>query len=130
MIHGIGVDTVDIARFEQQLERAPRLNARLFTAREEELELASRAARFAAKEALIKALGGSHDLSWHDLEVPRIPKTAPTFTRTAGLNRVLAQRGADTVHLSLTHDGGMATAFVVVEGGPQPTVEDSDGDDE
>ena len=130
MIQGIGVDTVDINRFERQLERTPQLNTRLFTAREAGLALASRAARFAAKEALIKALGGSHDLSWHDLEVPRTPKEAPTFTRTPALDRVLAGRGASTVHLSLTHDGGFATAFVVIEGGMRYAAAESDGDDE
>ncbi|MBO1903038.1 holo-ACP synthase [Leucobacter weissii] len=120
MIIGIGVDTVDIERLGRQLGRAGGLLARLFTEREAGLPLASLAARFAAKEALIKALGGSGALGWHDLEVPRIPGRAPGFARTPGLSRELALRGAGRVHLSLSHDGGIATAFVIVEAsGPE-----------
>ena len=62
MIVGIGVDTVDLGRFERQLARTPALLARLFTAPERELSTASLGARFAAKEALIKALGGSEEI--------------------------------------------------------------------
>lgn len=115
MIRGIGVDTVDIARFERQLERTPALRARLFTQAERELPLASLAARFAAKEALIKALGGSVGLGWHDLEVVRDADRAPSFAATSALVAALAGRGADRAHLSLTHDAGVATAFVIVE---------------
>ncbi|WP_449282402.1 holo-ACP synthase [Leucobacter sp.] len=115
MIVGIGVDTVDIARFERQLERTPKMLARLFTAAEARLAVPSLAARFAAKEALIKALGGSAELRWHDMEVVRDRDRAPSFVATAGLQTALAARGAQRVHLSMTHDGGSATAFVVVE---------------
>ncbi|WP_133615623.1 holo-ACP synthase [Leucobacter luti] len=115
MIMGIGVDTVDIARFERQLERVPALRARLFTPAERELPAASLAARFAAKEALIKALGGSDGVSWQDLEVLRGPDRAPGFVETVGLTAALGARGAHRAHLSMTHDAGIATAFVVVE---------------
>ena len=54
-IVGHGIDVVDITRFEHTLERTPNLMTRLFTDAEAELPIASRAARFAAKEALIKA---------------------------------------------------------------------------
>ncbi|GAA3581881.1 holo-ACP synthase [Klugiella xanthotipulae] len=118
MIIGIGVDTVEIARFERSLDRTPALAVRLFTEAERGLPVRSLAARFAAKESLIKALGGSDGVSWHDLVVP--PRTAgrPAFELSEGLRAALAAVGGDRVHLSLTHDGGMATAFVVVEGGP------------
>ncbi len=115
MILGIGVDTVEIDRFEQQLARTPGLVERLFTPTERGLRLRSLAARFAAKEALIKALGGSGGLGWHDLEVVRGVDRAPDFVRTPSLVRELDARGAGRVHLTMTHDGGVATAFVVVE---------------
>lgn len=117
MIRGIGVDTVDIARFERQLERTPALRERLFTAAERELPVPSLAARFAAKEALMKALGGSGALAWHDMSVVRGEARAPSFAPTAGLARELESRDVARVHLSLTHDGGIATAFVVAECG-------------
>lgn len=115
MIVGIGVDTVDLERFERQLARTPALLARLFTAPERELSAASLGARFAAKEALIKALGGSDGISWQDLEVLRRENRAPRFTRTPALTQALERLGADHVHVSLTHDAGIATAFVIVE---------------
>ena len=71
MIIGIGIDVVDIARFGQTLERTPRLRDRLFTAAERDLGLDSLAARFAAKEALAKALGAPAGLHWNDATVLR-----------------------------------------------------------
>ena len=69
MIVGVGVDLVDIARFEDSLERTPSLRERLFTEAERALPVRSLAARFAAKEALAKALGAPAGLAWHDAEV-------------------------------------------------------------
>jgi len=115
VIVGIGVDTVDIGRFERGLERTPALRSRLFTREERELHLDSLAARFAAKEALIKALGGSGDLRWHDMEVVRDEHRAPSFAATDRLRGALGAVGADRAHLSFAHDGGIATAFVILE---------------
>lgn len=115
MIIGIGVDTVDIERFERQLARVPALRPRLFTPGERPLSTASLAARFAAKEALIKALGGSDGVSWQDMDVVRGADRAPAFAPTPGLVAALAVRGGDRIHLSMTHDAGLATAFVIVE---------------
>ncbi|MEV8337154.1 holo-ACP synthase [Leucobacter sp. NPDC077196] len=115
MILGIGVDTVDIARFERTLARTPRLRERLFTEAERYLPVHSVAARFAAKEALIKALGGSDGLNWHDMEIVRDTDRPPAFVRTDRLLAALALAGAAMPHVSMTHDGGFATAFVVVE---------------
>lgn len=115
MIFGIGVDTVDIGRFERSLDRTPKLRERLFTERERELPVSSLAARFAAKEALIKALGDSHGLAWHDMEVLRGEDRAPSFAQTEPLLRELQRLGAGRTHLSMTHDAGVATAFVIVE---------------
>lgn len=116
-IAGIGVDTVDIERFERQVEKTPALIERLFTAAEREIPTRSLAARFAAKEALIKAMGGSDGVEWHDLEVLRVRGVAPTFSETRGLIDLLSERGYAWPHLSLTHDGGVATAFVIIEFG-------------
>lgn len=115
MIVGIGVDTVDISRFERQLERTPALRERLFVAHERELPTHSLAARFAAREALIKALGGSGNLTWHDMAVERGEDRVPAFVLSHALRSELDQKGASRVHLSLTHDAGVATAFVVIE---------------
>lgn len=115
MIVGIGVDTVDLGRFERQLARTPALLVRLFTEPERELSGASLAGRFAAKEAIIKALGGSDGIGWHDLEVLRSQNRVPQFTRTPALERALAARGAHRTHVSITHDAGIATAFVIIE---------------
>lgn len=114
-IHGIGVDLVDIDRFHAQLDRTPALITRLFTEEERTLPIHSLAARFAAKEALIKALGGSESVSWQDMSVPRLPKERPEFHETPGLCAVLRERGLRHPHLSLSHDGGFAIAYVVVE---------------
>jgi len=115
MIVGIGVDTVDIARFERSLEHTPALRARLFTRAERVLPVTSLAARFAAKEALIKALGDSRGLGWQDMEVVKNEDRAPSFAHTDALAGELQALGADRVHLSMTHDAGVATAFVIVE---------------
>ena len=69
MIVGIGVDLVDIERFERTIARTPKLLARLFSPAERMLKPRSLAARYAAKEALIKALGGSDGVYWTEIEV-------------------------------------------------------------
>lgn len=115
MIIGIGVDTVDIDRFGRQLERTPALLARLFAEHERTLSLPSLAARFAAREALIKALGDSRGLGWHDMAVIKNEDRAPSFAPNEALARELSAVGADRVHLSMSHDGGSAMAFVIVE---------------
>jgi holo-[acyl-carrier protein] synthase len=115
VIVGIGVDTVDIARFSRQLERTPALLQRLFVPAERDLPLHSLAARFAAREALIKALGGSGELTWHDMAVERGNSRVPRFVETEKLRSELACKNVSKVHLSMTHDAGVATAFVVVE---------------
>lgn len=121
MIIGIGVDVVDLSRFAQVLERTPAMRTRLFTSREllrdgEPRPIASLAARFAAKEALIKAFGSSAGLSWQDLEVVSDDQRNPSLTLHQQARQVADARGVTSVHLSLSHDGGIATAFVVLEG--------------
>lgn len=115
MIIGIGVDLVDIARFERTLARTPRLLDRLFTPSEREREPRSLAARFAAKEALIKALGGSDGVHWTEIEITPEPSGRPWFTLTGTTADAVAAQGITTLHLSMSHDAGLATAYVVAE---------------
>ena len=94
-IVGVGIDVVDIARFEDALRRTPGLAARLFTPGEIDKPPASLAARFAAKEALAKALGAPGDLAWHDAEVVSDPSGRPLFDDLRHRGRPLrrARRG-------------------------------------
>lgn len=116
MIVGVGVDVVDIARFQASLERTPALLERVFTPRERALPLASLAARFAAKEAVGKALGNPGDLSWQDAEVCAESNGRPYLVVTGGVAERAAELGVARWHLSLSHDAGIASAMVVAEG--------------
>lgn len=118
MIIGTGIDLVDIPRFERTLERTPRLRERLFAPAERELRLPSLAARYAAKEALIKALGGSDGVHWTEIEIASEPSGRPHFVLTGSTAAVVAERGISSLHLTMSHDAGLATAFVVAEGAP------------
>ncbi|MFC0680769.1 holo-ACP synthase [Lysobacter korlensis] len=120
MIVGVGVDIVDLARFERALSRTPRLAPRLFTDAERvsgdaPLPLRSLAGRFAAKEALIKALGGSAGIGWHDMRVIRDDDRNPAFAVEPPLQQLLNDRGIRRIHLSMAHDAGVAIAYVVTE---------------
>jgi holo-[acyl-carrier protein] synthase len=116
MIVGIGVDIVDVERFERALTRTPRLIERLFTPAERDNTMSSLAARFAAKEAFIKAMGGSGKSSWHEMEVVSAASRAPRLTLTGSAATLAASNGVTNLQLSLSHDGGKAIAFVVAEG--------------
>jgi holo-[acyl-carrier protein] synthase len=114
-IVGVGIDVVDIDRFMVSLERTAGLRERLFTPGEAGLPPASLAARFAAKEAMAKALGAPVGMHWHDAEVLKEESGRPVFTLRG---TVLAQAdalGVASVHLSLSHDAGMGSAVVVLE---------------
>ena len=79
---GIGVDVVDVERFEQTLARTPGLRERLFTPAEATLPPGSLAGRFAAKEALAKALGAPAGLRWVDAEIVKNTDGRPSFVVT------------------------------------------------
>jgi holo-[acyl-carrier protein] synthase len=115
MIVGIGVDLVDIPRFERSIARTPRLIERLFAPGERVLAPRSLAARYAAKEALIKALGGSEGVHWTEIEITSEASGRPWFTLSGSTAEVVAERGITAVHLSMSHDAGLATAYVVAE---------------
>lgn len=122
MVIAVGVDVVDVERFRRSLVRTPALNARLFGSTDREgladndSAALSLAARFAAKEATLKALGGHIDgFGWHDIQVKRPAGQPPVLQLTGGAKRRAAEKGIDRWHLSLSHDGGVAIAFVVAE---------------
>lgn len=112
MIDGIGIDVVDIERFTSSLDRTPGLLEKLFTTAERTKPVASLAARFAAKEALAKALSAGKALPWHDAEVINLENGKPDFLFRGEIADLID--GAD-VHLSLSHDAGIASAMVIIE---------------
>jgi holo-[acyl-carrier protein] synthase len=121
VIIGVGIDVVPVERFAQSLTRTPGLRDRLFTENEQRTPNGdprsgeSLAARFAAKEALAKALGAPGDLAWHDAEVVSESSGRPLLTLRGTVAARAADLGAAHVHLSLSHDAGMASAVVVLE---------------
>ena len=114
-IVSVGIDVCDIARFEASLARTPSLRARLFTPDEATRPPASLAARFAAKEALAKALGAPRGLAWQDAEVVSQESGRPVMAMRGTVLARAEELGAAHVHLSLSHDAGIASAVVVLE---------------
>jgi holo-[acyl-carrier protein] synthase len=113
---GIGVDVVDVDRFVHAAQRTPGLVPRVLTEQEAQSPRpSSLAARFAVKEALAKALGAPVGLRWHDAEVRSEPDGRPVLVTRGSVAQALADRGVVQVHLSLTHDAGVAVAMVVLE---------------
>lgn len=124
-IVGIGVDTVDIERFRRSLTRTPTMRDRLFT----ETELAyvapkmdpvpSLAARFAAREATMKALGlGLGAFGFHDVWVSRAESGVPSLEVRGRAAELAHAAGVARWHLSLTHGDLVAIAMVVAERHP------------
>jgi holo-[acyl-carrier protein] synthase len=130
VIVGVGVDAVDVARFRKVLERRPQFATRNFSDAERadaagSADVAqSLAARFAAKEAVMKVLrSGIGGFALTDVEVCRAAGQGATrhapYLRLHGTAAELAgAQGAGTFHLSLTHTDGVAIAFVVAEQAP------------
>jgi holo-[acyl-carrier protein] synthase len=116
MIVGVGIDVVQVARIERALARTPSLGERLFTQAERERpRVESLAARFAAKEAVAKALGAPGGLRWRDAEVVSEPGGRPRLLLHGSVAEEAAAQGITTWHLSMSHDAGVATAVVVAE---------------
>ena len=113
---GVGIDVVDIERFMESLTRTPALRARLFTEAEADRPPASLAARFAAKEAIAKALGAPVGMSWQDAEIVSEDTGRPRFEIRGTVAARADQLGVAHVHVSLSHDAGIASAVVVLEG--------------
>jgi holo-[acyl-carrier protein] synthase len=115
VIVGVGIDVVDVGRFNDTLVRTPALRERLFTEEERGRPLASLAARFAAKEALAKALGAPAGLQWHDAEVRTDDSGRPSLTVSGSVAASAAALAVTSMHVSLSHDAGIASAVVVLE---------------
>ncbi len=124
MIRGLGVDLVEISRMRDLLERhGDRALERLFTEAERRGgDGRARAgeyyaARFAAKEALLKALGTgmAGEVSWREIEVRREDGGNPRLSLSGEARRRMEARGAARAHLSLSHEAGQAVAVVVLE---------------
>ncbi len=122
MIHGLGLDVVEVGRIDRLLAGplGERLLVRVFTAAERAYcddHPAARAlhyaGRFAAKEALVKALAAPSGLTWQDMEV--VSGGPPRFRLHGRCAEVLKERRITAIHLSLSHDGGAAAAAVVLE---------------
>jgi len=113
---GVGIDVCDLDRFAASLERTPGLAERLFVGDEVGRPTASLAARFAAKEALAKALGAPRGLAWHDAEVVSEESGRPRFELRGTVRAAADALGVVSAHLSLSHDAGVASAVVVLEG--------------
>jgi holo-[acyl-carrier protein] synthase len=116
MIVGVGIDVVDIDRFRERIDANPRLAERLFTESERALRSESMAARFAAKEALAKALGAPVGLRWTDATVVREADGRPHLEVTGTVAARAAALGVTSLHVSLSHDAGVASAVVIAEG--------------
>jgi holo-[acyl-carrier protein] synthase len=116
MIVGIGVDLVDVARFETAIANTPKLKDRLFTEGEKSLNSYSLAARFAAKEALMKAVGKAQGLSFQEVQIVKDEFGKPSFELSGSSEKTVLDKGISSLHLSLSHDGQMAIAYVIAEG--------------
>ena len=124
MIVSTGIDITEVYRIRETLDRTPRFAARVFTAAEREYceqkgvaSAQSYAARFAAKEAFLKALktGWRGKITWQDVEVTVDADGAPSLSITGAAAEVMKALGADTIHLSLSHTGKYAIAQVILE---------------
>jgi holo-[acyl-carrier protein] synthase len=125
MIVGTGVDITEIPRIKASLERfGQRFLRRLFTPEEVRYCLGKPnaeerlAARFAAKEAGMKALGTGlrHGITWHDLEVVRLPGQRPVLKLSGKAAEFASRLGCRRTHLSLSHTADHAIAYVILEG--------------
>lgn len=119
---GIGVDVVDIERFRSALQRTPSMRTRLFTPSElayvepQADPVPSLAARFAAREAVMKSLGlGLGAFGFHDVWVERAPSGAPSLVFAGQASELAERAGVSAWHLSLTHSDIVAVAYVIAE---------------
>ena len=124
MIIGTGVDLVEIERFRKVIERLKdRFILRVFTPGEHQFCKEHRdpvphyAVRFAAKEAVFKALGTgwAKGVTWLDVEVRRERLDAPAVVLSGEAQRLSTAKGASLVHLSLSHSEHFAIALAVLE---------------
>src|SRR5438874_12024203 len=124
MIVSIGIDIIEVGRIREVLRRTPRFSARVFTSAERDYcerrgSVAAQhyAARFAAKEAALKALqtGWSGGISWQEVEVTARDSGAPMISFHGRAGELYEQTGATAAHLSIAHTTEHAIAEVVLE---------------
>lgn len=124
MIVSIGIDIIEVARIREVLLRTPRFSERVFTRAERDycdsrgvVAAQHYAARFAAKEAALKALqtGWRGGISWQDVEVSARDTGAPFLILTGEVLAIFKQFGASAAHLSLSHTSEHAIAQVILE---------------
>ena len=124
MIVGTGIDIAEVERIERSIARfGARFKERVFTADEiryceAKANKAERyAARFAAKEAGMKAIGTgwSRGVNWRDIEVRRLPGGRPTIVFHGKAAEIFAKLGGVRAHLSITHTKQSAMAYVILE---------------
>jgi holo-[acyl-carrier protein] synthase len=124
MIVSIGIDIIEVARIREVLLRTPRFRERVFTAAEREycdsrgvVSAQHYAARFAAKEAMLKALqtGWRGGISWQDVEIASHDSGAPYLILHGPVQELFKSSGATAAHLSLSHTSEHAIAQVVLE---------------
>lgn len=117
----MGIDVVPIERFEVASTRTAAMIERLFTPTErftahgEPRTAESLAARFAAKEAVAKALGSPGGMSWQDCEIVVDDRGRPSLSVRGTVAAKAAELGVNRWHVSLSHDGGIASAVVIAE---------------
>jgi holo-[acyl-carrier protein] synthase len=124
MILSVGIDIIEVYRIRETIERTPRFAERVFTERERAYCEAkgaaaaqSYAARFAAKEACLKALktGWRGRITWHDIEITNDENGVPSLEIRGAAREILESLGANSVHLSLSHTTEHAIATVILE---------------
>ncbi|MEO7674428.1 MAG: holo-ACP synthase [Pyrinomonadaceae bacterium] len=124
MILSTGIDIIEVYRIRETMARTPRFAARVFTDTEREYcetkgvaAAQSYAARFAAKEAFLKALqtGWRGKITWQDIEIVSSPGGIPSLNIRGEAARLMEQMGATNVHLSISHTSEHAIAQVILE---------------
>lgn len=124
MILSIGIDIIEVARVREVLARTPRFTERVFTLDERAycdgrgvVAAQHYAARFAAKEAALKAFqtGWSGRISWHDVEVAARDNGAPYLVFSGEVLSLFENSGATAAHLSISHTTEHAIAQVILE---------------
>lgn len=124
MILSIGIDIIEVYRIRETMTRTPRFVERVFTEKEraycEKKGMAaaqSFAARFAAKEACLKALktGWRGKITWHEIEILNDENGVPNLEIRGAAKDILDETGANRVHLSISHTTDHAVAQVILE---------------
>jgi holo-[acyl-carrier protein] synthase len=123
VIVAVGIDIIEVERIRNLLEQSERFRQRVFTDTEQAYcspkknAALSYAARFAAKEAFLKALGTglSEGLSYKDIEVVNDKKGKPELNLYAKAKEMVVRKGAKAWHVSLSHLQELAAAVVILE---------------